>query len=666
VPQKPIDEMPAEPDLQAQVELLRQELYTLHDELTQRTSERLALRGRLSALTLDVPGGLAGALRGRARELRRRGVGVVKDAASGRLAPVPAVREALRIGYDQLGSVPAEALAELVRLRRRGRAHRHAGAGPLMALDPAELEGPRAQLWLDLLADRYGRDPDSPAYGAYLDELRRLANRSGSISTSLDTLAQSTHRAPRMAGALAEVNGRAAELSGWLPRIPGGFEPVEPAGTRVVLHLVKESRPYFSNGFTSRSHQNFKAEQQAGWTPVVLTEPGFPRSVVGGDFDAVEVYDGIEHRRLDTGMDYAKVPADRWQEDFAWLAWQQVRRIRPDVIHVSSGRRGFETALVALALKEKTGIPVVYEVRSFFEANWTPNLELEESGEIFRRRMEVETRCMQAADHVLTLGTAMRDEIISRGIDAAKVSLVPNAVNLENFHPGPRNAGLAERYGITMPTFGYVSNMDHRREGQELLIEAAVLLKEQGIEAQCVLVGGGGRVQTLKGLAARLGIEDRVIFTGPVDHTEIADLYGLIDVFVVPRIRERAAVYVTPLKPFEAMAMERPVLVSDLPALTEIVAAPERGHTFAAEDVPSLARAVAGLLDDPAERERLGRAGRAWIESERQWKHNGPRYSAVFEQVAGPGPGRVPEEHGTDDRAAGRSDDGAADHQGTD
>ena len=507
-----------------------------------------------------------------------------------------------------------------------------------MSLDPADLEGPRAQLWLDLLAERYGQDPDAPAYGAYLDELRRLANRAGSISTSLDTLAQSAHRAPRMAGALAEVNGRAAELSGWLPRIPGGPDPVEPRGERVVLHLVKESRPYFSNGFTSRSHQNFKAEQQAGWTPVVLTEPGFPRSVVGGDVEAVEVYDGIEHRRLDTGVDYSKVPADRWQEDFAWLAYQQVRRIRPDVIHVSSGRRGFETALVALALKGKTGIPVVYEVRSFFEANWTPNLELEESGEIFRRRMEVETRCMQAADHVLTLGAAMRDEIVSRGIPAEKVSLVPNAVNLENFRPAPRNAALAERYGLTMPTFGYVSNMDHRREGQELLIEAAALLKAQGVQAQCVLVGGGGRVGTLQGLAARYGVEDRVVFTGPVDHTEIADLYGLIDVFVVPRIRERAAVYVTPLKPFEAMAMERPVLVSDLPALTEIVAAPERGHTFAAEDVHSLARAVAGLLEDPDERARLGRAGRAWIETERQWRHNGPRYAEVFDRVTGTGP----------------------------
>ncbi|WP_413543253.1 glycosyltransferase family 4 protein [Citricoccus nitrophenolicus] len=649
---QPIDAGPAAEDAESMVELLRSELLAVHDELTELTAERAAASWRFEALTLDLPGGVAGSLKGRAREIRRRGVTVVKDALSGRLGPTAAARAAARIAFDQLGSVPREALAEMQRLRRQGKGRQLAGAGPLTAIDPADFDGPRAQLWLDLLADRYAsRGEEDSAYRNYLAELRRLASPAGAISSSLDAVAQEAHGTPRLKGSLSKVNGRAAELSGWLPRIPGGFERVEPAGQRVVLHLVKESRPYFSNGFTSRSHENFKAQQAAGWTPVVVTEPGFPRAVVGNDFEKTEVYDGIEHRRLDTGLDYSTVPADRWQEDFAWLAWQQVRQIRPDVIHVSSGRRGFETALVALALQEKTGIPVVYEVRSFFEANWTPDLELEESGEIFRRRMEVETRCMLAADHVLTLGTAMRDEIISRGVPAEKVSLVPNAVNLENFVPGPRNAELAVRFGITMPTFGYVSNMDHRREGQELLIEAAARLKERGIQAQCVLVGGGARVETLKGLAARWDIEDRVVFTGPVDHSEVSALYDLIDVFVVPRIHERAAVYVTPLKPFEAMAMERPVLVSDLPALTEIVEAPERGHTFTAGNVESLADAVAALLADPEERERLGAAGRAWIEAERQWKHNGPRYAEVYERLqvrpaaaaGGVSAGRTPE-----------------------
>jgi phosphatidylinositol alpha-1,6-mannosyltransferase len=401
----------------------------------------------------------------------------------------------------------------------------------------------------------------------------------------------------------------------------------------LVLHLVKESRPYFSNGFTSRSHENFKAEKAAGLDPVVLTEPGFPRSVAGDDFPSVEDFEGIVHHRLDTGIDYARVPSDRWLEDFAWLAYRKVREIRPAVIHVSSGRRGYETALVALALKEKTGLPVVYEVRSFFEGNWTSETAIEDTSEVYRRRTAVENMCMQEADAVLTLGQAMKAELVSRGIPEDKIGIVPNGVNVENFVPAPVDRELMDRYGITMPTFGYVSNMDHAREGQEYLIRAAALLKRRDVQAQCILVGGGQRIAQLKTLVHELGVQDRVVFTGHIDHSEVSAHYNLIDVFVVPRIRERAASYVTPLKPFEAMAMRRPVVASNLPALAEIVDPPHRGRLFEPEDAASLADAVAGLLADPGLRDELGAAGRAWIEEERQWKHNGPRYRRVFEDV---------------------------------
>ena len=86
-----------------------------------------------------------------------------------------------------------------------------------------------------------------------------------------------------------------------------------------------------------------------------------------------------------------------------------------NVDHADNGKDGLflAAALVALALKEKTGIPVVYEVRSFFEANWTPNLELEESGEIFRRRMEVERGARPARLGMLAdVGQGLLDDAI--------------------------------------------------------------------------------------------------------------------------------------------------------------------------------------------------------------------------------------------------------------
>ena len=434
---------------------------------------------------------------------------------------------------------------------------------------------------------------------------------------------------------LRQVEGRVRELSGWFPRVPGPFARFDAVDDRTVLHLVKESRPYLSNGFTSRSHRNFLAEVAAGLRPVVLTEPGFPRHNGIEAFAEVEIIDGIEHRRLDVGPDDARdVPCDMWLEQFAQRAYKQLLEVRPAVLHVSSGRRGYETALVALALKHKTGVPLVYEVRSFFEGLWTPESAHEETGEVFLRRLATEQMCMAAADMVLTLGTSMRDELIARGIPADKIRLVPNGVDVDSFSPRQRAHALAEQLGIgDAPTFGYVSNMDHHRESQDTLIHAVSSLRAAGSEARCVLVGGGPRLEELSALATSLGVSDRVVFTGPVDHTEITDYYSLIDIFVVPRIDERAARYVTPLKPFEAMALGKPVVASDLPALREIVDPPHRGHVFPPGDHAALARTLLSLFDDESERMRSGEAGLAWVQAERQWHMNGPRYREAFAEA---------------------------------
>src|SRR5699024_10024254 len=123
----------------------------------------------------------------------------------------------------------------------------------------------------------------------------------------------------------------------------------------------------------------------------------------------------------------------------------------------------------------------VYEVRSFFEANWTSDTARERTGEVFERRMAMEQFCMEHADLVLTIGESMKDNLIRRGIPAEKVGLIPNGVDTERFYPAPRNEELATKLGIGgVPTFGYISNMDHYRESQETLIEATAELKQMG------------------------------------------------------------------------------------------------------------------------------------------------------------------------------------------
>jgi phosphatidyl-myo-inositol dimannoside synthase len=430
--------------------------------------------------------------------------------------------------------------------------------------------------------------------------------------------------------------GRIIETTpGWLPAIPGPPRPVVPESPDVVLQLLKESSPYLTSGFTMRSRYNLLAAAAAGLKPVVVTALGFPRSLGVDPVPPVEMVDGIPHHRLDLGPYYpVDGPVDVALADTAWLAARVAEQVRPAVIHASSGHRGFEFALVGAALRRHIGRPLVYEVRSFFESTWSGDDEWSETGEQYQRRFDAETAAMQQADHVITIAEAMKEEIVARGVDPARITVIPNGVDADLFQPAPRDPRLVERYGLDGAfTFGYVSNLDHPRENQELLIDATKVLLGRGRQVKALIVGDGSRREELEAYARHAGVGRAVRFTGRVPHDEVRGHYAVLDAFVVPRKDERAARMVTPLKPYEALAMARPLVVSNLPALVEIAEPEERGLTFAHGEPAALADALERLIDDPALGERMGQAGRAWVTSRRRWVDNGPMFREVYRQV---------------------------------
>jgi glycosyltransferase involved in cell wall biosynthesis len=289
---------------------------------------------------------------------------------------------------------------------------------------------------------------------------------------------------------------------------------------------------------------------------------------------------------------------------------------------------------VGLAVAAHIARPMVYEVRSFFETTWTRDESIAETAERHDRRAAQELRCMLAADAVITIADTMRDELVARGVPGERIHLAYNGVDPDALGTadasevrGLRDSlGLGERFVI-----GYISNLDHPREGHEILLRATRQLRDRGRDVACLLVGDGGRRAELEALAKRLGIADRVVFTGRVPSADVGRYYAAIDAFVVPRIDERAARLVTPLKPFEAMALGRPMLVSDLPALTEIVPHEQRGLVFPAGDADGLAALVERSMDRPDERAALAEAGRSWVLAERTWRSNGPRLLAAYD-----------------------------------
>lgn len=488
-----------------------------------------------------------------------------------------------------------------------------------------------------LLAESLERQPGE------IEALRlasRVAMRRGEV-TDAATFAMMRHQqlqkpkdwlsARQLAGRLRETDPR------WQP-IVSGPPPSNPAGEG-ILYLAKESSPFLHNGFCTRTHESLRALAHAGWKVRAVTMPGFPAVIGVSDPPSESIVEGIRYQHLlPCG---AELAGNLAFDEYVSLATQvlagRVARQRPGLLHVGSGHRGFETALVGNAVARWANIPWIYEVRSFFETTWTADLRYREQGEYYERRFATETRMMHAADMVITLSGPMREEIVNQhGVPVGKIRVVPNAVDLERFRPRERDQSLREQLGLSNRfTLGYVSNLSHPREGQEILIDAVARLRKQGYAAAGLLVGDGSRRTELELLARQLGVGADVIFTGNVPFHMVADYYAQIDLFVVPRIDERAARLVSPMKPFEAMAMKVPVLVADLPALTEIAGSGARARTFRAGDSQSLAHEATVLIDTPAEMARLVSAASQWVQQERSWAAVATAFGKVYDDLLG-------------------------------
>jgi glycosyltransferase involved in cell wall biosynthesis len=309
-----------------------------------------------------------------------------------------------------------------------------------------------------------------------------------------------------------------------------------------------------------------------------------------------------------------------------------VERLRPSVLHAASN---YQNALTAIALRDAYGLPYVYEVRGFWEDTWlsrhagTANLTCSDR---YIRTRALETHCMVTADLVVTLGEAMRDEIIGRGVPAEKIVIVPNGVSADFLQPLPSGTELRARLGIRdgEHVVGLVSSLV-AHEGIGTLLEATAILRDRGVPVRALIVGDGPERAALQRRAADLGLD--AIFPGRVPMSQVRSYHAALDAFVVPRTPDRVCQLVTPLKPVEAMASGLPVVVSAVHALTEIVTDKVTGAQFPPGDAGALADVLQRLLENPGLRRELGENARAWVARDRTWERDAERYRDAYARL---------------------------------
>lgn len=398
------------------------------------------------------------------------------------------------------------------------------------------------------------------------------------------------------------------------------------AEPRRLMYCAHSVAPYNSNGYSTRTNGLVEGMASAGIDVIVAGRPGYPWDVKtdmapeqSTSFES-EI-NGISHY-FSSGPSWTTDRLDHYLESSVDSYVQVAMRTRAETIQAASNH---VTALPALLAARRLGLPFIYEVRGLWEVTKASTNQRWDNSESFELAKALETFVATEADLVFAITDQVRDELVSRGVTGNRIVVLSNAVNTNNFTPMPPHKETMQKLDIPQdtPVIGYAGSLVEY-EGLETLLDATKSLDDAGHRFRTVIVGDGVSLPRLIEKAKSLGISDKVTFTGRVSPTEVSKYMSVFDILPCPRLPLMITEMVSPLKPLEAMSAGKAVVLSDLAPLRGIAGADGlRARLFEAGNAEQLAMVLAQLINDPSQREEMGRRARLWTVSERDWKHMG-------------------------------------------
>ncbi|NNC72043.1 MAG: glycosyltransferase, exosortase A system-associated [Sphingomonadaceae bacterium] len=395
-----------------------------------------------------------------------------------------------------------------------------------------------------------------------------------------------------------------------------------------ILHILDHSMPLHS-GYSFRTRAILKAQIARGWDVAGVTSPR--HSAPGPD---VETIDGLTFYRTGAPKT-AQSPLREWQE-IAALAEridEVVEDWQPDQLHAHSP---VLNALAAQRIARRRSLPMVYEIRAFWEdaavGNGTGSTA---TAKYWLTRM-LETHAANQADAVAVICDGLRQDLIRRGVAGDKIFVSPNGVDMSLFgNPPLPDKDLARSLGLEdAEVVGFIGSF-YDYEGLDDLIAAMPGLVAVRPKAHLLLVGGGPMEAALAEQARRSPVADHILLAGRVPHDQVERYYSLIDILAYPRKKMRLTDLVTPLKPLEAMAQRRLVAASDVGGHRELIEDGVTGTLFPPDDPAAMATSLADLLANRTIWAQRRETARKFVERDRNWSSNISRYAPVYQKLTG-------------------------------
>ncbi len=396
-----------------------------------------------------------------------------------------------------------------------------------------------------------------------------------------------------------------------------------------ILHIFDHSIPLHS-GYTFRSRSILREQQKLGWQTFHITSPK-----QGHTEQSKETIDELTFYRSNDLTDWQKkLPLlNQWFviHNLVKRLKEIIPEIKPDIIHAHSPALN---GVAAIKIGKQFNIPVVYEIRAFWEDAAVDHGTSKEQGLRYKLTRALETYVIKNSDAVTTICEGLRQDIVTRGIAQEKVTVIPNAVDIDKFTVSQEKEDiLTKQYALNDHlVIGFIGSF-YAYEGLSLLLESIPELLKSLKNIKVLLVGGGPEESALKQLVTQLGIEQQVVFTGRVPHDIVQKYYDLIDILVYPRISMRLTELVTPLKPLEAMAQKKLFIASDVGGHKELISDKKNGLLFKNGNTSDLAKTVLWLASQQDQWQSLKDNGRHFVETERNWKASISHYQSIYSSL---------------------------------
>lgn len=320
------------------------------------------------------------------------------------------------------------------------------------------------------------------------------------------------------------------------------------------------------------------------------------------------------------------VPAFAWEsmkdylllnKDLAYESQLQetLARIQPDLVY----ERASCLQLSGVRAAGKLNIPHILEMNAPYVEERKEHFGIASFFE--QRASQVERTQLRESSRVVVVSEALRDYLVEKhNISPDKFMVMPNAVNLSKVQADPHRAReIRALYNVqNKMVVGFVGSL-FKWHGVDLLIRAVKKLKDNGFQVMLFVVGDGAIAGDLKQLSKTLQVEEDVIFTGSVPHSDVFDYIEAMDITVMANSNW----YGSPVKIFEYGAIGKPIVAPNNGPVREVIRHEVDGLLI--DNEYDLVRNLRRLIENPHLRSRIAESFQRRVIREHTWAKNAAR-----------------------------------------